>query len=60
MTLAQQFKAKAAELMPVYSKLQELDDAIDSADHIDAVMFRESEYLGGIAAAILAMIEKGY
>lgn len=57
MTLAQKFKAKAAELMPHQTGLQEIDDSIDSASHIDEIIFRESEYLGGMAAVILELIK---
>lgn len=60
MTRAQIFKEKAAELMPHMGELQDLDPAIDDAGHIDEIMFRRSEYLGGMAAVILAVAFPGY
>ena len=58
MTTAMKFKAKAKELLPIHEDLQDLDDEINSASHIDEIMFKRSEYLGGMAAAILALIKK--
>jgi len=57
-TLVMKFKAKAKELLPGQDGLQDLDNDINSAGHIDEVMFRKSEYLGGMAAVILAILEK--
>jgi hypothetical protein len=33
-----------------------VDPAIDNAGHIDEIVFRRSEYLGGMAAVLLALI----
>ena len=35
-----------------------VDPAITCAGHIDDIVFRRSEYLGGMAIAILAIIEQ--
>jgi hypothetical protein len=35
-----------------------VDPSIDDASHIDDIVFRRSEYLGGMACAILALIEQ--
>lgn len=58
MTKAEQFIAKAREIMPHQDELQDLDPAIDSAGEIDDIMFRKGEYLGGMAAVILALVSK--
>ncbi len=54
-TLAMKFKEKAAELMPHMDDLQDLPDSMDSSNAIDEIMFRKSEYLGGMAAVILEL-----
>ena len=58
-TSAIHFKNFAEKLMPHMDDLLDLDDAIDSVDEIDEIMFRKSEYIGGMAAVILSMIEQG-
>jgi hypothetical protein len=35
-----------------------VDPAITTANEIDEIVFRRSEYLGGMAVALLAMIEQ--
>lgn len=57
MTLAQRFILKARELMPYQDTLQDLDPALDDEQAIDEVLFRRSEYLGGMAAVILELIK---
>lgn len=56
MTLAQRFAIKACQLMPQHQDLQDIDLTLDSAHAIDEIMFRRSEYLGGMAAVILVLI----
>lgn len=56
MTLAQRFIQKARVLMPEHEDLQNIDPTLDDPQVIDEVMFRRSEYLGGMAAVILALI----
>ncbi|KSQ21733.1 hypothetical protein APB26_32650 [Pseudomonas aeruginosa] len=58
MTLAQRFARKACQLVPHHQDLQEIDPALDSPEAIDEIMFRRSEYLGGMAAVILALIAR--
>lgn len=57
MTIAQRYNAKAAALMPHMGADLLVDPAITNANHIDEIVFRRSEFLGGMACAILAMIE---
>ncbi|ELG7182096.1 TPA: hypothetical protein ACP3ZG_001587 [Pseudomonas aeruginosa] len=58
MTLAQRFKQKALELVPQQDELQNLDPGIDDPHVIDETMFRRSEFLGGMAAVILALLAR--
>ena len=58
MTLATRYNAEAKRLMPHMADDLAVDPAIDNASHIDEIVFRRSEYLGGMAAAILAMITR--
>lgn len=58
MTLAQRFKQKALELVPQQDELQNLDPGIDDPHVIDEIMYRRSEYLGGMAAVILALLAR--
>ncbi len=58
MTIAQRFNAEAARLLPHMATDLEVDPAITTAGEIDEIIFRRSEFLGGMACAILAMIEK--
>ncbi len=58
MTIAQRFNAEAARLLPHMATSLAVDPAITTADEIDQIIFRRSEFLGGMASAILAMIEK--
>jgi len=57
-TWAIRFKRAAAEIMPHMDQLQDLDESIDRPDHIDEVMFSKGEYIGGMAAVILAIVSQ--
>ncbi|MCK5016708.1 MAG: hypothetical protein KAS32_06490 [Candidatus Peribacteraceae bacterium] len=57
-TTAAKFKAKAKEIMPHQTALQDLDDNIDDSHVIDDIMFRKGEYLGGMAAVILELVSR--
>ena len=57
MTLAERYNAAAKKLFPAWHDDLLVDPAIDSASHIDEVVFRRSEYRGGMAAAILEMLK---
>ena len=58
MTLAERYNAEAQRLMPQHSDSLAVDPGIDNAGHIDEIVFRRSEYLGGMAAVLLALIAK--
>ena len=56
MTLAERYNAEARRLMPQHADSLAVDPCIDNAGHIDEIVFRRSEYLGGMAAVLLALI----
>jgi hypothetical protein len=58
MTLAARYNAEAQRLMPHMADDLVVDPAIDTASHIDEIVFRRSEFLGGMAAVLLALIEQ--
>lgn len=58
MTIAERYNAAANKLLPHVAADLEVDPAITDANHIDEIVFRRSEYLGGMAVAILAMIDQ--
>jgi len=57
MTRAERYNAEARRLMPHMADDLAVDAAIDSAGHIDEIVFRRSEYLVGMAAVLLALLE---
>tara|TARA_R110002072_G_scaffold2173_3_gene18033 strand:- start:1705 stop:1887 length:183 start_codon:yes stop_codon:yes gene_type:complete len=58
MTLAARYNVAAQRLMPHMADDLVVDPAIDTASHIDEIVFRRSEFLGGMAAVLLALIEQ--
>jgi hypothetical protein len=58
MTIAERFNAEAARLMPHMAADLAVDPAITRENDIDEIVFRRSEFLGGMACAILAMLEQ--
>lgn len=58
MTLAERYNDAAARLLPHMAAYLTVDPAINDANHIDELVFDRSEYLGGMAVAILAMIDQ--
>ena len=58
MTIAERYNAAASKLLPHMTADLTVDPAITDANHIDEIVFRRSEYLGGMAVAILAMIDQ--
>lgn len=58
MTLAARYNAQAQRLMPQHADSLEVDPSINDAAQIDEIVFRRSEYLGGMAAVLLALIEQ--
>ena len=58
MTLAEHYNAEAKRRMPHMADDLAVDPAIDNVGHIDEIVFRRSEYLGGMAAVLLALISE--
>jgi hypothetical protein len=58
MTLAERYNAQAKRLLPHMAEDLAVDPTITSAGEIDDIVFRRSELLGGMAIAILAMIDQ--
>lgn len=58
MTLAKRYNLEAARLLPHMAADLQVDPAITRAAEIDEIVFRRGEFLGGMACAILAMIEQ--
>ena len=58
MTLAERYNAQAKSLLPHMADSLTVDPAITCAGEIDDIVFRRSEYLGGMAIVILALIEQ--
>ena len=58
MTIAERYNTEAARLLPHMADRLEVDPAITRANDIDEIVFRRSEYLGGMACAILAMLDQ--
>jgi hypothetical protein len=56
MTLAIRYNAEAKRLIPHMADDLVVDPAIDNVGHIDEIVFRRSEYPGGMAAVLLALI----
>jgi hypothetical protein len=56
MTLATRYNAEAQRLMPEHADSLAVEPSINNASHIDEIVFRRSEYLGGMAAVLLALI----
>ena len=57
MTIAERYNAEAKRLLPHMAADLAVDPGITTANEIDDTVFRRSEYLGGMAIAILAIIE---
>ncbi|SEP02594.1 hypothetical protein SAMN04490248_12018 [Salinihabitans flavidus] len=58
MTIADRYNAEATRLLPHMAESLAVDPAITTASEIDEIVFRRSEFLGGMACAILAMIDQ--
>ena len=58
MTLAERYNAQAQRLLPHMADSLAVDPTITCAGEIDDIVFRRSEYLGGMAIAILALIDQ--
>ena len=58
MTIAERYNAEAKRLLPHIAADLAVDPSITTTNEIDDIVFRRSEYLGGMACAILALIEQ--
>ena len=58
MTIADRFNAEAARLLPHMAESLAVEPTVTTANEIDEIVFRRSEFLGGMACAILAMIDQ--
>ncbi|SMH50954.1 hypothetical protein [Maritimibacter sp. HL-12] len=58
MTIAERYNAEAKRLLPHMAADLTVDPTINTANEIDEIVFRRSEYLGGMACAILALIKQ--
>ena len=58
MTIADRYNAEAKRLLPHMAERLAVAPTITTADKIDEIVFRRSEFLGGMACAILAMVEQ--
>jgi hypothetical protein len=54
-TLAERYNLEANRLMPHMAGDLQVDPTINTASEIDEIVFRRSEYLGGMAAVLLAL-----
>jgi hypothetical protein len=55
-TLAQRYNDKAKAIMPHSFDDLLVPEDMTRADHIDELVFHRSEYLGGMAGVILALV----
>ena len=58
MTIAERYNTETRRILPHMADSLAVDPTITSAGEIDDIVFRRSEYLGGMACAILALIEQ--
>jgi hypothetical protein len=58
MTIAERYNAEAARLLPHMAEGLAVEPTITTANEIDDIVFRRGEFLGGMACAILAMIDQ--
>jgi len=58
MTIADRYNAEATRLLPHMAEDLAVDPNITTANEIDEIVFRRSEFLGGMACAILALIDQ--
>lgn len=57
-TLAERYNREANRLMPHMGSDLQVDPSINTASEIDEIVFRRGEYLGGLAAVLLALIAR--
>ena len=56
MIIAERYNAEAKRLLPHIAADLAVDPSITTTNEIDDIVFRRSEYLGGMACAMLALI----
>ena len=57
-TLAERYNREANRLMPHMGSDLQVDPSINTASEVDEIVFRRGEYLGGLAAVLLALIAR--
>ena len=57
-TLAERYNHEANPPYAAHGSDLQVDAAINTASEIDEIVFRRSEYLGGMAAVLLALIAR--
>lgn len=57
-TLAERYNVEATRLMPHMGSNLHVDPTSNTASEIDEIVFRRNEYLGGMAAILLALIAR--
>ncbi|KGB82167.1 hypothetical protein JT55_09160 [Rhodovulum sp. NI22] len=57
-TLAERYNREVNSLMPHMGNDLQVDPTINTASEIDEIVFRRSEYLGGMAAVLIALIAR--
>ncbi|MFC5584455.1 hypothetical protein ACFPOD_04985 [Nitratireductor kimnyeongensis] len=55
---AERYNAEVKRIMPHMAEDLMVDPSIDNANHIDEIVFRRSEFLGGMACVILELVKK--
>ena len=58
MTIAEHYNFKVYEIMPHMAEDLAVDPAITTANDIDEIVLRRSEYLAGMACVILEIVEQ--
>ena len=58
MTIAEHYNVKVDEIMPHMAEDLAVDPAITTANDIDEIVLRRSEYLAGMACVILEIVEQ--
>lgn len=57
-TFGQLYNEQVIKLMPHFKEDLIVPDDVDDSNEIDDVIFRKSEYLGGMANVICAVVER--
>lgn len=57
-TFGQLYNEQVAKLMPHFKEDLTVPDDVESANEIDDIIFRRSEYLGGMANVLCAVVDR--